>query len=473
MHGYVVAGGRSDEVEVRRRRQETLTAWEHFVKGDDEAAVSTVAPMILHSWYRCRDLHRLDPVKPKTSTCSQGGDSAHASRHAGVYALLGAVAGAIVEGVGNCVATVTDSGAQIVAARTVDGLRREVAECRLEPEARWPESLSGTNGMGTALLQSQQEAAVVRGPEHWRQDMHEWTCLGIAVHDPVTASPVGVLNVSAHTEMLIAGLGPKLNAELGIVRQYLIRCAFRDAIAVAEKFTEEAIERRGKLLGLDLAGNVIAASEDARKYITGLPRGFLLEPTTRRGASFGPLRDIAAASYEPAVSDPGWSGTAVIGRLLGDPQAYSVKPVYGPVGLAGWILAGCGRVAGADTAADSVEASQPDVRQERVPGLASDCVVLLDPNEIRFAEASRHVVWLVTDRGRIKAAAKGMDNLERELARYGFLRVHRSFLINPGRVRRVHNKGHGIIALSTSDDRPESIPVSRRSTQKVRQRLGL
>jgi DNA-binding LytR/AlgR family response regulator len=105
--------------------------------------------------------------------------------------------------------------------------------------------------------------------------------------------------------------------------------------------------------------------------------------------------------------------------------------------------------------------------------LAGASVFLLRPNEVRFAESDRHSVWLTTDYGRFKAATKGMDNVERELSHHGFLRVHRSFLINPERVRRVDHKGNGLIALSTDYRQAESIPVARRCTQDVRRRFGI
>lgn len=117
----------------------------------------------------------------------------------------------------------------------------------------------------------------------------------------------------------------------------------------------------------------------------------------------------------------------------------------------------------------------PDADRDtaHIAALAGASVFLLRPNEVRFAESDRHSVWLTTDYGRFKAATKGMDNVERELSHHGFLRVHRSFLINPERVRRVDHKGNGLIALSTDYRQAESIPVARRCTQDVRRRFGI
>ncbi|MFC4948793.1 LytTR family DNA-binding domain-containing protein [Pseudonocardia sp. GCM10023141] len=116
---------------------------------------------------------------------------------------------------------------------------------------------------------------------------------------------------------------------------------------------------------------------------------------------------------------------------------------------------------------------RPADPRHRIAALTSDSTLLLDPTEIRFAEANRHVVWLIADCGRFRAATRGIDKLEAELSVFGFVRVHRSFLVNPGRIRRVHRQGNGVITLNTDAGHAECIPVSRRCTQIVRRTLGI
>jgi sigma-54 dependent transcriptional regulator, acetoin dehydrogenase operon transcriptional activator AcoR len=141
-------------------------------------------------------------------------------------------------------------------------------------------------------------------------------------------------------------------------------------------------------------------------------------------------------------------------------------------GLVGWTVSrtegGCRPSPGLDAASHETCGGHG-----RVAALADGSVLLLEPHEIRFAEADRHSVWLATDYGRFRAATKGIDNLERELAHHGFARVHRSFLVNPERVRRVDHRGHGMITLSTDHRRGEGIPVSRRFTREVRALFGV
>ncbi|MDN5859531.1 MAG: LytTR family transcriptional regulator DNA-binding domain-containing protein [Pseudonocardia sp.] len=363
MRSDVARNGRA-VLDARRRRAETLAAWERFVAGDDEHAEATLPLEILRSWRRCRDVHALDPTYPSVRPDRPRVPAT--PHYDGVYAQLGAVAATIVHDVGSCLATVADADGQIVASWHARGLGRHDTNGRFEPRVRWPESLAGTNGIGTALLLTRPIA--VRGPEHWLRDMHDWTCVGLAVHDPVTARPVGGLAVAAHTEERVTSLAPRLAAELEPARRYLRDQALRDATAVAEH-----------LRNSDDSGAVLTAMEHR----------------------------------------------------------------------------------------------QPPTAPERIAAVAGDSVLLLDPDEVRFAEAHRRIVWLTTDSGRFQAATKGMENLERELGRFGFIRVHRSFIVNPARVRGVVHKGSGLIALSTDLHRAECIPVSRRSTHEVRQLLGV
>jgi hypothetical protein len=73
----------------------------------------------------------------------------------------------------------------------------------------------------------------------------------------------------------------------------------------------------------------------------------------------------------------------------------------------------------------------------RVVAMRDERWVMLDPREIRFAEADRNNVWLRTDRGPLRAATRGLDRLEQQLEGKGFLRVHRRFLVNLSRIREI------------------------------------
>jgi DNA-binding LytR/AlgR family response regulator len=71
------------------------------------------------------------------------------------------------------------------------------------------------------------------------------------------------------------------------------------------------------------------------------------------------------------------------------------------------------------------------------------------------------------------AAARGLDRLEQELVGRGFMRVHRRFLVNLGRVREIEQGFKGALFLATDTRTHESVPVARRQIACVRQALGL
>src|SRR5205085_962110 len=122
---------------------------------------------------------------------------------------------------------------------------------------------------------------------------------------------------------------------------------------------------------------------------------------------------------------------------------------------------------------DEVGAGSPGHRPfpDRTVALREDRWVLLDAREIRFAEADHDNVWLSTDQGRLLAAARGLDRLEQDLADKGFLRVHRRFLVNLGRVREIEQGFKGALYLATDIRTRELVPVARRHIPHVRQAL--
>jgi transcriptional regulator of acetoin/glycerol metabolism len=67
----------------------------------------------------------------------------------------------------------------------------------LMPGFDWSESVMGTNGAGTALVTDQVVALI--GPEHYRENFHNATCLGVPLHSP-TGELIGALDFSTRVE---------------------------------------------------------------------------------------------------------------------------------------------------------------------------------------------------------------------------------------------------------------------------------
>ena len=67
--------------------------------------------------------------------------------------------------------------------------------------ASWNERDIGTNGIGTAL--SAQQPVLVVGPQHFVQDYHHWTCIGVPLCSP-DGHVLGALDLSIRNDRLSA-----------------------------------------------------------------------------------------------------------------------------------------------------------------------------------------------------------------------------------------------------------------------------
>jgi DNA-binding LytR/AlgR family response regulator len=99
-------------------------------------------------------------------------------------------------------------------------------------------------------------------------------------------------------------------------------------------------------------------------------------------------------------------------------------------------------------------------------------IVLLPVEEIVVAEVSGDRVALITAEGRFVARLR-IQELEERLARQGFMRVHRHYLVNLRHITAVESFVNNtyLLRLQAVDDL--AVPVSRRHGQQLRTALGL
>lgn len=110
--------------------------------------------------------------------------------------------------------------------------------------------------------------------------------------------------------------------------------------------------------------------------------------------------------------------------------------------------------------------------KRRVVGIKEDRQVLFDIAEVIVAEAVGRSVWLTTDIGRFRCATDGISNIDDQFSECGFMRVHRSYMVNLSRVREVTRKEGGELEL-TVDDNGGIVPVSRRRAKFVAAALDI
>jgi sigma-54 dependent transcriptional regulator, acetoin dehydrogenase operon transcriptional activator AcoR len=448
-------------------------ARERFAAGAD--TVHGVRPDILMSWYRCREQYDVDP-RLERAPAAVGG-SAHSIEHDVVFAELGGSATCAAGEVAGLdgVVTVADCDGRVLASWGSRRMLRLAAEGNLAAWFAWSEWASGTNGMGTAL--ESHRPVLVRGPEHWCRGFHPWTCAGVAVRDVVTHDPLAVLNISCWKTPLPESVLPWLRRVAAATEAKLRQRAHHTGTLLAAALADAREAPGTPLAAVDPAGNVVLANSEAAVLI-GTPADTpAYAPARRCTAQVPALPQLARRMTECARQDSRWSGsTRVHVPFLGTSLSVAVRPVFDGTAVIGALLVfGSSDGSGSEPAPGDPGPGPRQTRPfpNRVVAMRQDRWVLLDPREIRFAEADHNNVWLTSDQGRLLAATRGLDRLEEELRDKGFLRVHRQFLVNLGRVREVEQGFRGTLLLGTDARTRESVPVARRHLPHVRHALGL
>lgn len=441
-----------------------LDARERFACGDD--SVSGVDDEILASWSRSRDVHRIDPSRwpPSRAPAPRSRQSPHPE----VFARLGAAAASLVAHHPPVGAVVTDGDGW-----TVTSLRAPIGGPR--DGVCWSEASSGTNGVGVGLVRG--GPTLVRGPEHWCLPLHGWSCAAYAVRDVITRDTIATIAIFARDVLDVLDLSDDLCAR-GRTIESDLRCgAARDGLALVHAFAMASRGHRGLLLAVDDAGGVVAANDEVRRWLPRLRSGYLVDPALRWRPSAPHVRRFLDRAGKAARASPGWTGRCELGSAFtGTCEVLEVRPVVASSGPVGWLLLG-GRYGGCPAGLPDGPGPGGPERDDgacggRIAAVRGGTRVLLQPEEIRYAEADGHTVWLATDLGRVRATTRGIDNVAAELAAGGLVRVHRSFVVNIDRVRGIEVTKGGLF-LSTDPERDEQIPVSRPNTARIRHALGI
>ena len=440
---------------------------ERFVAG--ESVTSGVRPDILLSWHRCRDDYAVDPAQERAPSSPEQEPWQRLDEKV-VVAELAALARSIeadVAGVGGLVA-VTDAQGGILAAWGDGATLRLADQANLTARCAWSEQGAGTNGMGTALTAA--APVIIRGPEHWCSGFHDWDCAGVAIRDPVTRAPLGALDISAPTGPLPDAVLTWLRDAQATTESTLADRARRAARDLASVYWEAVRGTPGPLAAADTAGRLLLANAPARQYL-GIIRA---DQPWDLPATMPQLASTLRRALDHARRDDGWVGVATL-VVSGRPETVTMtfRPVFKDRRLVGLLLgAPTGR--GDGEVLTPADEAGPPPPADRLVGLEGDRMVLVTADEVRFAEAEGDIVWLDTDRGRLRVPERGLGLLERRLLPAGFLRVHRHYLVNRHRVREVTAGPNGGIRLVV--DGPggaQPVPVARRRTAEIRRALTL
>ncbi|HEY6933685.1 MAG TPA: LytTR family transcriptional regulator DNA-binding domain-containing protein [Marmoricola sp.] len=443
-------------------------AWERFVRGEDD--VCGVRPEVVISWHRCRDQYHVDPYL--TAAPVAVAEVRHPVEHDAVFAELGFRAAAMAHEVASIggIVTVTDGAGRILAEWGDKDTCSIAASAGLAPWFCWSESAVGTNGMGTAL--GTQNPVVITRAEHWCRAFHDWTCAGVAVRSVVSKEPIAVLNVACwRGDLPRTSAGWLANAATHT--QTRLRMRARDSGAeLLAAYRQARARSTAPLAAVDTAGKVVIADETA-SVLLGVPGNTpALDPAVRWLPRLPAFIGAARYATKQASANPDWTGsTEVVTHLADEPAPIGIRPMFLYGDLVGHLIA-FGSTGGEQL--KQAEA-RPRARGQprRMVGVRENRTVLLRLPEVSFAESQGNEVWLSTDRGRLRAAAPGLDRLDSELADAGFLRVHRHYVVNLNRIREVERRDRGELFLVMDDDQNTMVPVSRRNARTVRGALGI
>jgi ABC-2 type transport system ATP-binding protein len=126
-----------------------------------------------------------------------------------------------------------------------------------------------------------------------------------------------------------------------------------------------------------------------------------------------------------------------------------------------------GRLAEAPHPGDKSASVQPF----KIPVRAEDKVILLNPGEIRYVEAQGGHAVVETAAGRLTTQFT-LAELEERLARSGFFRAHRSYLVNLQHIREIIPYTRNSFSLRLDDAAGTEIPLSKSAAGELKELLG-
>lgn len=202
----------------------TMEAWERLLTADERASRGgLVRGVIERSWQR--SVHSGVDARGRGSELIASIDEVDRLRRQNTD-LLDATRrtfGRIAEVLGDTatMVVITDSQGVVIETsgdpRTIDAGH----DIHLQIGANWGETVTGTNGIGTALITGQ--PVYVRAAEHFCEGVKAWTCIGTPIFSPLDNRVVGVIDFSGPQDIY-----HRHNVALGMMAASHIELALAD-----------------------------------------------------------------------------------------------------------------------------------------------------------------------------------------------------------------------------------------------------
>ena len=206
----------------------TMKAWERFVASDrPPVGGGLVRGVIERSWQR--SVRSGVDARGRGSVLIASVDEVDGLRlrNSELLAAAGKTFERIAELLGDTatMVVITDNQGVIIETsgdpRTIDSGH----DIRLEVGANWGETVTGTNGIGTALVTG--NPVYVRAAEHFCEGVKAWTCIGAPIRNPLDGSILGVIDFSGpqdifHRHNIALGMMAASHIELALADQMRI-----------------------------------------------------------------------------------------------------------------------------------------------------------------------------------------------------------------------------------------------------------
>lgn len=120
---------------------------------------------------------------------------------------------------------------------------------------------------------------------------------------------------------------------------------------------------------------------------------------------------------------------------------------------------------------EAAEASPPSVQVEKIPARADEKLYLFNPAEIDYLESSEGKTLLHIGQDSFPCALS-LDELTVRLARYGFFRCHRSYLVNMQKVTEVVKWTRSSYSLRLGAAGDAGVPLSRNRVAEMKEQYN-
>jgi transcriptional regulator of acetoin/glycerol metabolism len=261
-------------------------------------------PAIAESWRRCL-ASGLDPRRPPKPEILE---AAMLARQRDLHAQVRHLALAEMQtlhqqlGVNQFVLAFAGPDGVLLDALMADSLRREIEGFGIVPGSLWCESKLGTNALGTAI--AGKARIDVRGAEHFFAEHNRLSCMTAPIFAP-DRTLAGVLDASCNASAYAPHARASLALAAAQIEAQLFRASHKGRLLVLHGRAEFLDTAYAGLLALDDSDRVIAANEQARFMLAGLP-----EPS---GSPLAALFAPGAPAFHPGLAG---SMTDRSGRLF-------------------------------------------------------------------------------------------------------------------------------------------------------------